>query len=77
VTLTLAGTSTASTSTASIRCSLTLPTDERPRRRALAKEFFPNVVETGSGLAFSEFFQNERDTGRKGIVVILLKEGVG
>ena len=40
-------------------------------------EFFPNVVETGSGLAFSEFFQNERDTGRKGIVVILLKEGVG
>jgi len=33
-------------------------------------ELFPNVVEAKSGLAFSEFFQNERDTGRKGIVVI-------
>jgi len=33
-------------------------------------ELFPNVVEAQSGLAFSEFFQNERDTGRKGIVVI-------
>jgi len=29
-----------------------------------------DVVEAQSGLAFSEFFQNERDTGRKGIVVI-------
>jgi hypothetical protein len=28
------------------------------------------VVEAGSGIAFSEFFQNERDTGRKGVVVI-------
>lgn len=33
-------------------------------------ELFPNVVETESGLVFAEFFQNERDTGRKGIVVI-------
>lgn len=33
-------------------------------------ELFPNVVEAVSRLAFSEFFQNERDTGRKGIVVI-------
>lgn len=33
-------------------------------------ELFPNVVEAGSGLVFAEFFQNERDTGRKGIVVI-------
>lgn len=28
-------------------------------------ELFPNVGEAQSGLAFSEFFQNERDTGRK------------
>jgi hypothetical protein len=33
-------------------------------------ELFPNVVEAGSGLVFAEFFQNERDTGRKGVVVI-------
>lgn len=33
-------------------------------------ELLPNVVEAGSGLVFAEFFQNERDTGRKGIVVI-------
>jgi len=35
-------------------------------------ELFPNVVEAGSGLVFAEFFQNERDTGRKGIVVIAI-----
>lgn len=33
-------------------------------------ELFPNVAEAQSGLVFSEFFQNERDTGRKGIVVL-------
>jgi len=33
-------------------------------------ELFPNVAEAQSGLMFSEFFQNERDTGRKGIVVL-------
>jgi hypothetical protein len=38
-------------------------------------ELFPNVVETQSGLSFSEFFQNERDTSRKGIVVIHLTKG--
>jgi hypothetical protein len=35
-------------------------------------EFFPNVVEAGSGLVFAEFFQNERDGSRKGIVVVKL-----
>ena len=35
-------------------------------------ELFPNVTEVQSGLVFSEFFQNERDTGRKGIVVLSL-----
>jgi hypothetical protein len=38
-------------------------------------ELFPNVVETQSGLSFSEFFQNERDTSRKGIVLIDLTKG--
>jgi len=35
-------------------------------------ELFPNVIETRSGLVFAEFFQNERDTGRKGIVVLAI-----
>ncbi len=38
-------------------------------------ELFPNVIETQSGLSFAEFFQNERDTSRKGIVVIHLSKG--
>jgi hypothetical protein len=37
-------------------------------------EFLPNVVEAGSGLVFAEFFQNDRDGSRKGIVVLDLKE---
>jgi hypothetical protein len=49
-------------------------------RRAAMKarfggELFPNVVEAGSGLSFAEFFQNERDTARKGIVVITIGGG--
>jgi len=35
-------------------------------------ELLPNVVESASGLAFADFFQNERDGGRKGIVVVLI-----
>lgn len=35
-------------------------------------EFLPNVVETGSGLVFKEFFQSERDGGRKGVAVIAI-----
>ncbi len=38
-------------------------------------ELFPNVVEAELGLTFAEFFQNERDTSRKGIVVIDLSNG--
>ena len=38
-------------------------------------ELFPNVIESQSGLSFAEFFQNERDTSRKGIVVIHLSKG--
>jgi len=33
-------------------------------------EFFPNVVEAGSGAYFVEFFQRDRDGRPKGIVVI-------
>lgn len=33
-------------------------------------EFFPNVTEVGSGLVFADFFKNERDGRRKGIVVL-------
>lgn len=35
-------------------------------------ELFPNVTETGSGLVFADFFKNERDGGRKGIVVLTI-----
>ena len=35
-------------------------------------ELIPNVVEIGSGLVFKDFFQNERDGGRKGIAVIAI-----
>lgn len=37
-------------------------------------ELLPNVVESGSGLTFAEFFRQERDTGRKGIVVLRIGE---
>lgn len=33
-------------------------------------EFFPNIVEAGSGAYFVEFFQRDRDGRPKGIVVI-------
>jgi hypothetical protein len=37
-------------------------------------ELLPHVTEARSRLSFSEFFRNERDTGRKGIVVQRLDE---
>lgn len=37
-------------------------------------ELFPNVTEEGSGLVFADFFQGERDGGRKGIVVLQIGE---
>ena len=33
-------------------------------------EFFPNIVEAGSGTFFVEFFQHDRDGRSKGIIVI-------
>lgn len=50
--------------------------DHRAAQKArFGGELFPNVIETQSGLSFAEFFQNERDTSRKGIVVINLLKG--
>ena len=37
-------------------------------------EFLPNATEAISGLVFAEFFQNERDGSRKGIVILNLRE---
>ncbi|HVA74581.1 MAG TPA: hypothetical protein VNF71_08450 [Acidimicrobiales bacterium] len=42
----------------------------RAQKERFGGELLPNVVERASGLVFAEFFQNERDTGLKGIVVI-------
>jgi hypothetical protein len=53
---------------------LDLSAGRRAQKARFGGEFFPNVVEAGSGLVFADFFQNDRDTGRKGIVVIHLEE---
>ncbi len=43
----------------------------RPAQKAeFGCEFFSNIVEGGSGKFFVEFFQQDRDGRRKGIVVI-------
>jgi hypothetical protein len=54
---------------------LDLSDHRRMQKSRFGGELFPNVVEAGSGLVFSEFFQNERDAGRKGIVVVNLQQG--
>jgi hypothetical protein len=47
----------------------------RPSQKAeFGCEFFPNIIEAGSGTYFVEFFQHDRDGQRKGIIVINLKE---
>ena len=46
----------------------------RPAQKAeFGCEFFPNIVEGGSGLFFVEFFQTDRYGHRKGIVTIDLR----
>lgn len=37
-------------------------------------ELLPNVTEVESGLSFAEFFRGDRDTGRKGIVLLQIGE---
>jgi hypothetical protein len=45
--------------------------DRRANQKArFGGDLFPNVVESGSGLVFADFFKNERDGGHKGIVVL-------
>jgi len=50
---------------------LDLSDGRKAQKRRFGGEFFPNVIEGGSGLVFAEFFQNERDGSRKGIVLEL------
>jgi len=54
---------------------LDLSNHRAAQKERFGGELFPNVIESLSGLSFSEFFQNERDTTRKGIVVIHLSKG--
>ena len=54
---------------------LDLSNDRAAQKARFGGEMFPNVIETQSGLSFAEFFQNDRDTSRKGIVVIHLSNG--
>lgn len=54
---------------------LDLTAHRRAQKECFGGELFPNVIETQSGLSFAVFFQNERDTGRKGIVVIHIGKG--
>ena len=49
---------------------LDLANGRAAQKACFGAELFPNVVEAGSGLVFAEFFQVERDTTRKGIIVI-------
>ena len=49
---------------------LDMSSQRSAQKQRFGGELFPNVIEVESGFIFAEFFQNERDTGRKGIVVI-------
>lgn len=49
---------------------LDLSAGRAAQKQRFGGELFPNVVESESGLVFAEFFQSERDTGRKGIIVL-------
>lgn len=53
---------------------LDLSAGRHAQKARFGGEFFPNVVEAGSGLVFADFFQNDRETGRKGIILIHLEE---
>jgi hypothetical protein len=48
----------------------------RAQKERFRGEFLPNVIEKGSGLDFVEFFQHERDSSQKGIVVMDLRRSV-
>ena len=46
----------------------------RLQKERFGGEWFPNVVEAGSGAVFAAFFQRDRDARPKGIVVIQLNK---
>lgn len=52
------------------RVLLDLSDGRAAQKERFGGELLPNVIETGSGLSFAEFFRNDRDTGRKGIIVL-------
>ena len=54
---------------------LDLSDGRRAQKNRFGGELLPNVTEAGSGRVFADFFQNDRETGRKGIVVINLTVG--
>jgi hypothetical protein len=54
---------------------LDLSDGRRAQKARFGGELFPNVTEVDSGLVFADFFQNDRETVRKGIVVIDLTIG--
>lgn len=46
----------------------------RPAQKAeFGCEFFPNIVEAGSGIYFVEFFQRDRDGRAKGVITLDLE----
>ncbi len=51
---------------------LDLSDGRNAQKRRFGGEFLPNVVEASSGVTFSQFFQNDREIGHKGIVVLTL-----
>ncbi len=54
---------------------LDLSNGRQAQKDRFGGELFPNVTEAGSGFVFADFFHNDRETGRKGIVVIDLTIG--
>lgn len=46
------------------------PDGRRRQKDRFGGDLFPNIVEAGTGLQFADFFQNQRDGARKGIVLL-------
>jgi hypothetical protein len=69
-----AGIPTAWISMYSIPVLLDLSKGRARQKERFGGELFPNVTESGWGLVFAEFFRNDRDTVRKGIVVLKIGE---
>jgi hypothetical protein len=46
----------------------------RLQKQRFGGEWFPNIVEVGSGLTFANFFQRDRDAVSKGVVLLDLTQ---